>query len=299
VIYHHSVYWEGGETILGRAKAQVIFKYHNITPPSFFAEFEPYWEACLLGREQTYRFVGRHKNALWLSDSFYNFAEAGISGLPQLAVVPPFLSPIVTRRVCPDSSLLKKLIESNRMHVLMVGRFVPNKGHRLFLRVLQAYRERYDDGITGIIVGKLDPVCRSYCDSVMKEARDSGMTDSVCYVESVPETELLSYYLGCDAYLCCSDHEGFCVPVVESQCAYLPVVAKRIGAVQETLGAGGILLDEDPTEYAETIHWLQRDQGYWSKVVEQGYANYADRFTTERIASTFVRALEEHLGIPV
>ena len=39
ILYHHSVYWEQGFEILKKAKAKIVFRYHNITPPAFF---EPY-----------------------------------------------------------------------------------------------------------------------------------------------------------------------------------------------------------------------------------------------------------------
>jgi glycosyltransferase involved in cell wall biosynthesis len=295
VIYHHSVNWNDGEALLRPAAAQVIFKYHNITPPNFFADFEPYWETCVLGREQTFRLVHRYRNALWLTDSLYNLAELGIDVLPNRAVAPPFLSTVATRRSCPDAALLKQLIESKTLNVLLVGRFVPNKGHHLFVRVLQAYKERYGDGIMGIIAGKLDPVCQSYYDSVMAEASDAGVAGNLRYVGCVPDPHLLSYYLGCDAYLCCSDHEGFCVPVVEAQSAYLPVVAKWSGALQETLGSGQILLGNDPAEYADALYRLCSDEPYWRKIVECGAANSGTRFTAERIAADFASALENYL----
>ncbi len=297
VIYHHSAYWEEGEALLRQTRARIIIKYHNITPPSFFVDFEMYWDSCLKGREQTYRLVALFPEALWLSDSHCNFAEIGIDGLPASTVAPPFLSPITAARICPDEELLKSLIESKRTHVFMIGRFVPNKGHRLFLNILRVYSDLYTDPIVGIIAGKLDPMCRSYYDAVMADAHDLGVADRLVYADCVSDAELLSYYLGCDAYLCCSYHEGFCVPVVESQCVHLPVVARRSCALTETLGPGQILLDDDPVEYATAIDKLRKDQNFWFEITDQGYNNYRERFTPERIHATFTQALEGFLGI--
>jgi glycosyltransferase involved in cell wall biosynthesis len=297
VIYHHSGHWGDGESLLRSAAARIIFKYHNITPPSFFAEIDSYWEACVRGREQTYRFADHYRNALWMSDSLYNLAELGIDALPQRAVVPPFLSTLATRRTHPDAMLLKGLIESRTFNVLLVGRFVPNKGHHLFVRVLAEYKKRYGQDITGIIAGKLDPAFQTYYDSTMAEAEEAGVAGNLNYVGCVPDTVLMSYFLGCDAYLCTSDHEGFCVPVVEAQSTCLPVVAKRTAAVQETLGPGQILLGSDPAEYADGLHRLRSDESFWRGTVERGAANVAARFTAGKIAADFTSALQSYLDV--
>jgi glycosyltransferase involved in cell wall biosynthesis len=293
-VYHHSAYWADGEELLASTWAPLVFKYHNITPPSYFADFEPYWNACVRGREQVYRFVHRYRHALWLSDSLYSLVELGIDLLPNRAIVPPFLG----GEVEPNGALLKQLAEDETVNVLSVGRMAPNKGHRLLVRVVEAYKRMYGGAVTALIVGKLDLVCRSYYESVVEESRRAGVEENIRYLGSVSDEDLLSYYLGSDVYLCSSDHEGFCVPVVEAQRARLPVVAKLCGAVRETLGPGQILLGNDPTEYAHAIQRLCRDEAYHREIAERGYNNYRDRFTYERIAEAFLGAIESYLGGP-
>src|SRR5688572_1974732 len=55
-LYHHSIYWQLGESLLAGSQSHIIFKYHNITPPSYFAAIPDACDKCLAGREQTYRF---------------------------------------------------------------------------------------------------------------------------------------------------------------------------------------------------------------------------------------------------
>jgi glycosyltransferase involved in cell wall biosynthesis len=298
-IYHHSIHWERGEEMLSAARARVIFKYHNVTPPSFFGAADAAWEACVRGREQTFRLAHRFRNALWLTDSMHNLKELGIDSLPNRAIVPPFLSLMVARGTVPNPALLRQLIDSTSPHVLMVGRFVANKGHSLFVRVLAEYKQKYGEDLVGIVVGKSDPEFRIYFDSVLAEAERLGVSANLKYVGGVSDADLLAYYLGCDVYLCCSDHEGFCVPVVEAQAAHLPVVAKSIGAVRETLGPGQILLGDQPCEYASVIRRLCRDESYWKSIIHPGAANYRQRFTHDHIAAAFGGAVEAYLGIAV
>ena len=76
VIYHHSVYWENGERMLENARARVIIRYHNITPPEFFAPYASgHYAQCVRGRAQTERLQKKFPDSFWLCDSEYNASE--------------------------------------------------------------------------------------------------------------------------------------------------------------------------------------------------------------------------------
>ena len=69
-------------------------------------------------------------------------------------------------------------------------------------------------------------------------------------------------YARADAYLCMSEHEGFCAPLVEALARGVPVVARRAAAVPETLGGAGVLVD-DPDVLplaAEALHEVVSSQ---------------------------------------
>lgn len=296
VIYHHSIHWPLAEELLCTARARIIFKYHNITPPSYFFSIPDYRDKCLAGREQTYRFARHFSDQLWLSDSLYNLTEIGIHRIVRHQIVPPFLHISDNIDILPDESLLRRLIASERPQALFVGRFVPNKGHFFLVQVLCHYRQRYGDDLTLFVAGKRDGGCAAYYDSVMSTVAAEGLQGMFQYIGETPPAHLLSYFLGCDAYLCCSEHEGFCVPVVEAQSMCLPVVARATAAVPETLGDGQITHGEDPAAYADSLHQLREDAGFRESVIETGYRNYQERFTRRVIEQKFVGALEKYLG---
>ena len=58
----------------------------------------------------------------------------------------------------------------------------------------------------------------------------------------VTNAALTAYYRSASVYLCLSEHEGFCVPLVEAMHFGLPIVARAAAGVPGTLGSGGILL---------------------------------------------------------
>ena len=56
--------------------------------------------------------------------------------------------------------------------------------------------------------------------------------------------ELVAYYEVADLFLCASEHEGFCVPLIEAFHMGLPVVARAATAVPATLDGGGVLYED-------------------------------------------------------
>ncbi|HEX3745608.1 MAG TPA: glycosyltransferase [Bryobacteraceae bacterium] len=297
IVYHLSNYWKEGEDILERAVGPIVIKYHNITPPSCFKFHEPYWRACLQGREQTLRYFYKFPRAHWLADSAFNFTELGLGDAAgRTAVLPPFPTMTQSRGAQPYGALLRSLVESTELNILFSGRIVPNKGHKLLVRVLSEYVKRYGRNVRLNIVGKLDSTCQSYYDAVQAAIAAAGLADLISFLGSLTDSDLLAYYLGSDAYLCCSDHEGFCVPIVESQYCRLPVVAKAKAAIPETVGPGGLLFGEDPVPYAIALHRLHTDDGFRQNVVRAGYANYSLRFNQPGIEASFRREILKATG---
>ena len=94
-------------------------------------------------------------------------------------------------------------------------------------------------------------------------------------------------YAEADVLVVTSEHEGFCVPVVEAMAAGLPVVAFDQGAVPEVLGGAGVLVsDKDPYALAGAIDALLADAPRRATLAEAGtpaageldLATAADRF---------------------
>ena len=59
--------------------------------------------------------------------------------------------------------------------------------------------------------------------------------------------ELVAFYEIADLFLCASEHEGFCVPLVEAFYKQVPVLAYAAAAVPATMDGAGVLYHEkDP-----------------------------------------------------
>jgi glycosyltransferase involved in cell wall biosynthesis len=85
-------------------------------------------------------------------------------------------------------------------------------------------------------------------------------------------------YRASDVFLSLSEHEGFCLPLLESMVFDLPVVAFDSTAVPFTLdGAGVLVSDRRVDRLAELAAVVARDAGLRSKVIE-GQRRRLDRF---------------------
>lgn len=294
LIYHHSVFWERGEAILRMAKARIIIRYHNITPPDFFAPFNFYHESqCRLGREQTERLEEELPTAKWLCDSGYNALDISAYEEENVAVCAPFHKIETWSQGVPDEKIMEKLLYSSSIELLSVGRIAPNKGHLFMLDVLQSFRLNYRDNIHLWIIGKFDEALHGYNEQIKERICQYGLEEQVSFVGEINDESMSAYYLGCDFLLCASEHEGFCVPLEEAQYFKLPVIARRSSAIGETLGPEQIILGEDIREYAAAIHVLYHNEQYLDWLRKKGRENYDGRFTYEQLRKRFLRKLME------
>ena len=294
IIYHHSVYWEFGFSLLERFPGPIVFKYHNITPSSFFENYSTiHEEFCCKGREQTRNLINLKPDSLWLAASEYNRQEllSQKKSLPSSKVVSPFH--------CHDINIDAINSRNGRKELkrfLFVGRIAPNKGHKTLIRIFDAYLKRISNNAYLEFVGNSDPNMSKYKDEIVALAESFGVEKRILWRERLTDAELKQTYLNADVFLCASEHEGFCVPIIEAQSVGLPVVAARAGAVEETLGAEQ-LIDDYPTDetdflfYAKIIGEVLENNELRSNVVEQGYRNVRDRFSQEVIGDLFVESL--------
>jgi glycosyltransferase involved in cell wall biosynthesis len=82
---------------------------------------------------------------------------------------------------------------------------------------------------------------------------------------------LAAHYRAADVLVCLSEHEGFCVPLLEAMHHEVPVVAYEATAVGETLGDGGILLpSKSPGTVAAAVHVVLHDPRRRAQLVAAG-----------------------------
>jgi len=302
LIYHHSIAWPRMEPLLRQARAKVVIKYHNITPPHFFRAYDEHLTTqCRKGRRQTRQFARRKHGFLWMGDSMFNLRDAGVAGRPGTAVVPPFNNTEHWRSVTPQPDLLRRLVEDPKVNLLFVGRLAPNKGLDFLLAIVADFVQRYDRNIALHLVGKRDGTLAAFYDLLDGMVHIHELDDVVHWHGEVDDASLLAYYLGSDFYMNCSQHEGFCVPIVEAQSLHLPILARCSGVSSETLKDDQLILGEDVSEYSAAIHLLSRPEQAPSRdfLRAAGLVSYEQRFRNTVIEKLFRETLQEWTGVEI
>lgn len=286
LIYHYSIAWSPIFDILNSLNCIKIIKYHNVTPAKFF---EPYHEgiaeACRAGREQIAELT-KIKSLLFLSDSAYNQTDLNIVPKERSDILSPFTP--VEKLLALEPSI--KVIEKYACHkkekiynILMVGRLAPNKGYELLIESFAKLSKKADFPCRLLIVGKKSPELKKYYKVLDASIKKNGVSKSVIITGEASPQALKAYYLCADLFCSFSDHEGFCVPLVEAMALKIPIVAKSAGAIPETAKDASLLINgSNPEDYANAMHSLILNESRRYDLQEQGFQRYQKYFTFEK-----------------
>ena len=262
-------------------KGARILQYHNITPAHFFAPYDAgLFRLAALGRRELATLVGRVDLAL--GDSDFNRRE-----LEELGFTPTGVLPIAvnTERItaAPRRPALEKILADGLINILFVGRIVPNKRIEDHIRLAEVYKRYVDSYYRFVFVGRYDGLPRYYAQVRALIAEYQMLPDRFWFTGPVPDEDLAAFYRWADVYVSLSEHEGFCVPLIEAMAADVPVLAYAAGAVPETLGGAGVLFAPKDLELAaETMGLLVYDRPFRESVVLGQRRRLAD-FAPDRI----------------
>ena len=244
-----------------------VLQYHNITPAPFFAPYDPgLFRLAALGRRELATLVGRVELAL--GDSDFNRQELEQLGFDRTGVMPIAVN---TERItdAPPRPALEKILSDGLVNILFVGRIAPNKRIEDHIRLAEVYKRYVDSYYRFIFVGRYDGLPRYYAQvrALIDEYR--MLPDRFWFTGPVPDADLAAFYRWADVYVSLSEHEGFCVPLVEAMAANVPVLAYAAGAVPETLGGAGVLFTPKDLELAaEAMGMLVYDRPFRQSVLE-------------------------------
>ena len=267
-----------------------VLQYHNITPAAFFAPYDPgLFRLAALGREELRSLVGHVDLAL--GDSEFNRRELVDLGFARTGVLPIAVNTERITGAAPRPAL-ERILGDGLINILFVGRIVPNKRIEDHIRLAELYKRYVDSYYRLIFVGRYDGVPRYYAQIRALIAEFQMLPDRFWFTGPVPDDDLAAFYRWADAYVSLSEHEGFCVPLVEAMAADVPVLAYAAGAVPETLGGAGVLFAPKDLELAaEMLGTLVYDRPVRDRVIA-GQRRRLEDFAPARIEQQLEDALK-------
>jgi len=264
-----------------------VLQYHNVTPARYFSAYDPaLFRLASLGREELRTLVGHVDVAL--GDSNYNRQELEAMGFGRTGVFPIAVDTArVTRQV--HRPALESILDDGLVNFLFVGRVAPNKKIEDHILLAELYKRNIDAYYRFIFVGRYDVVPRYYSmiRALMTELR--LLNDRFIFTGAIPDEELAIYYRHAAVYISLSEHEGFCVPLVEAMAAGVPVLAYSAAAVPDTLGGAGVQFAPKDLEYAsELLGALAFDDDLRDRVIagqQRRVADFGDARITRELAT--------------
>ena len=289
-IFHFALPSPMTEAFAGLQGARVL-QYHNITPAHFFAPYDAgLFRLAALGRQELATLVGRVDLAL--GDSEFNRQELEALGFTPTGVLPIAVN---TERItaAPRRPALEKILSDGLINILFVGRIVPNKRIEDHIRLAEVYKRYVDSYYRFVFVGRYDGLPRYYAQVRALIDEYKMLPDRFWFTGPVPDDDLAAFYRWADVYVSLSEHEGFCVPLIEAMAADVPVLAYAAGAVPETLGGAGVLFAPKDLELAaEALGMLVYDRPFRESVIDGQRRRLAD-FSAARIERRLQDVLEQ------
>ena len=254
--------------LAGRSETLVV-NYHNVTPPELMAPWDNHLALGQLRAQGDVRLLAP-RTALAVADSRYNEAHLTASGFTRTAVVSPSAALSSAGTTAADAEPPPGVGAPRRgARWLAIGRVSPNKGLESTIAALAVARAHGDPDATLRLIGK--PATDSYVAALQRYVAELGLGAAVQFAGHASDATVAAAYAGADVLVVTSEHEGFCVPVVEAMAAGVPVVAFDQGAVPEVLGGAGVLVsDKDPYALASAIAALLRDTPRRDAVIAAG-----------------------------
>ena len=281
IVYQMAIGSVVADAVLGRPEPLVV-NHHNLTPLRYITGWQPVAaHGVVWGRAQLRELASQAR--LGVADSSYNEQDLIDAGLTRTSVVPPLLD-LGTLEAAPASAG-----RPGPTTWLFVGRLAPNKAQHDVIKALAAYRRFHDASARLVLVG--GGTDEPYAATLRKFVKSLDLDDAVTFTGGVSDDERTAYYARADVFVVTSEHEGFCVPLVEAMFHRVPIVAFSAAAVPETLGDAGLLLEtKEPCTVAAAVHRMLTDDAVRSHVVTAGAAR-APRFDVTYTGPAFVAAV--------
>jgi glycosyltransferase involved in cell wall biosynthesis len=293
LLYHASIGGPVYDAVAMRSEPKLV-NYHNITPAHLLEGWAPQvtYEVSL-GRAQLERLAPESRFAV--ADSAYNESELIHAGYKSTAVVPLLIDMTSTGRE-PDPATAARLArakEAGGADFLYVGKISPHKAPHDLVKMLAVYRRLYDPQARLHLIG--GPLGERYGPALESFIARLDLADAVHLVGSVDPAGLEAYFRAADAYLSASEHEGFCVPVVEAMGHGVPVVAYGVTAIPETVGDAGLLLDtKEPLRFAAAVARVLEDaelRAHLAAAARRRVAHFDLATSTERFVGLLAGAV--------
>jgi glycosyltransferase involved in cell wall biosynthesis len=273
-------------------KCRKVAIYHNVTPKEFFLGYSYFFYTLI---DQAISEIKSLAGSFdyCIADSDFNRSDLISYGYKCPIDVLPIMIPVEDYKKEPNQSIINKY-NDGRTNLLFVGRVVPNKKAEDVIAAFSCYKKYYNPDARLFLVGRHGFM--ALYKTQLEEYVELNNIKDMIFTGEIDFDELLAYYSIADVFLCMSEHEGFCVPLIEAMLFDVPVIAYKSTAIPGTLNGSGILLpDKDPLLAAGVVDKVLTDDALRVRIIE-GQRQRLNDLTYEKLSKRFIEYLTAFIG---
>lgn len=279
--------------LIRKLRGKKIAIYHNATPPEFFTDYGVQFRQ---GQKNALKVIASMKTEFvkCVADSEYNKQDLISMGYPQEdIIVIPITIDYEDYKKEPDKAIREKY-NDDFVNILFVGRIAPNKKQEDIVRIFAYYHEFINCDSRLFLIGS--PFIADYNMAIKDYISYLNLEESIVMPGHSTFEEILAYYTCADVFLCMSEHEGFCVPLIEAMQFDVPVIAYNSTAIPYTLGEAGVLVeDKEPETVSRLIEQIIYDDSYTDTIINKQRSRLK-AFDSKESQKKYLKVIKEVLG---
>lgn len=278
LIYHKST---GTDLsfLLEKYKCKKVIRYHNITPGKYLEKYNKYLYNLVEYGRKGLEYASRYFDYS-LADSNYNKSELDELNYKNTMTL-PILIPFEDYKKEPDKEVIKKYLDGKK-NILFVGRIAPNKAQEDIIKSFYYYKKYINKDSRLILVGNSNGF-ENYLELLKKLIKELELENDVVFPGHIKFEEILAFYKVADLFLCMSEHEGFCVPLVESMFFEVPILSYNSSAIKDTLGNSGVLVNKkNYFLISELMNFILLDENIKKEIIKKQNKRLED-FQLEKV----------------
>ncbi|NRT90798.1 glycosyltransferase [Clostridium beijerinckii] len=288
LIHHFSGECHSLDEILSQNCKKVLV-YHNITPEKFFEE-DSNSNHCSIGETQLKQIYKNYD--FFLADSQFNADSLYNLGVDKQVDV----LPILIEFKAFDHYIQNKILSKKEKLFLFVGRVAENKKHEDIIDIFEYYYSNIDCNSKLVFVGNTE-YSKEYHMNLLDKISKLKAKENIIFTGKVDDSIVYNYYANADVFICMSEHEGFCIPLLESMYCGVPTLAYDSSAIGSTMGDSGILVyKKDYKKIAKLIHVILENEKINKSIVD-AQLKWVDKFKKENIRNEIVILIKKWSGV--
>jgi len=272
--------------IISKLDCPKVLLYHNITPPVFFKKYNTNMINILANGLREIIYMAPYFSYAW-GVSEYNCLQLREAGYLRTSVANPPYNFSRFSSILSSKEIKKKTDIKN---ILFVGRVAPNKRLEDIIKAFYYYH-RINSNSELTLVGSYENF-QDYKRDLQKLSSELHLPVNITGM--IPLDKLVAYYKNADLFLCMSEHEGFCVPLIEAMYFGIPVLAFDSSAVTETVGNAGIIFKQKHfPSVAHLMNEVLTNAELQKKMKAAGHER-AMYFSKENVSKRLIKLIEDY-----